>query len=397
MQENTTEKKDAERIDENPASGETSGVFKSLPEEFQDRLLDAGITTPTKVQEELIPKIISGSDTVFQSETGTGKTLAYLLPTFARMLPENENPQQVELLIVAPTFELASQIKQAAQTFGGYRTVLLIGGSPIKRQQEALKEKPRIAIGTAARMVELIRLKKLKTQGVRFVVFDEVDRLVKKELIDEIRTLDSLLPDGAQRIACTATVDEKTKKFFKKAETVILPQEDVISKNITHWAFYAESRDKIELLRKLLNALNYDKILVFTSRADQVENIHVKLKFKKINCSALHAKTDRGARKATIDRFRSGKEKLLVTSDLSARGLDIPGISHIIQMDLPDDDDFFVHRSGRTARAGKKGVNIVIGDEYEMRRFAQLEKKLGIKVFPKEIRNGKITAPSMEN
>ena len=371
------------------------GVFSQLSNEFQEKLASSQINKPTKVQENVIPEILKDQNVIFQSETGTGKTLAYLLPVFEKMKKIENTSKQILFLICTPTFELASQIKQNIQHFSNFKAALFIGGSPIKRQAESLKEKPEIVIGTPARLVELIRLKKLKTSGIRFTVFDEVDRLLKKELIDEIKELTSLLPENNQLIACSATIDDKTKRFFHGSKEIILPQENVISQNITHWAIYAENRNKIETLRKLLNALDFQKVLIFTSRADQVENIYTKLRYKKINCSALHAKTDKQMRKAVIDRFRSGKEKILITSDLSARGLDIQGISHIIQMDLPNDNDFFIHRSGRTARAGNKGINIVIGDEYEMRNFSLLEKKLKIKVYPKEIRDGKIIEPRL--
>ena len=379
----------------NETQPEVEGIFNCLSENFQQKLKNAGIFKPTKVRQKVIPALLENQNIIFQSATGTGKTLAYLLPVFEKMQKIDNPSKQVLFLICAPTFELASQIKQNIQHFSDFRTALFIGGSPIKRQVESLKEKPEIVIGTPARLVELIRLKKLKTQGIQFAVFDEVDRLIKKELVEEIKTLISLLPDNCGKIACSATIDDKTKKFFRGSEEILLPQENVISSNITHWAIYSEYRNKIDTLRKLLNALDYEKILIFTSRADQVENIYTKLKFKKVNCAALHAKTDRQLRKAVIDRFRSGKEKILITSDLSARGLDITGISHIIQMDLPDDNDFFIHRAGRTARAGNKGINIVIGDEYEMRNYAQLEKKLKIKVFPKELRDGKVTEPRL--
>ena len=248
-------------------------------------------------------------------------------------------------------------------------------------------------IGTPARLVELIRLKKLKLNDLKAIVFDETDRLVRKELFEESDALRLLVPKESQVIACTATLNRQTKIFFAGIENVVLPAEDVLRKRISHWAIYAESRDKIETLRKFIAASNYEKILIFTSRADQVENIYSKLRFKKIDCMALHAKADKQLRKAAIDKFRSGKCKILITSDLAARGLDIANISHVVQMDLPEDEDFFIHRSGRTARAGKSGINVVIGDEYEMRKYAALEKKLGIVVYPKEIYNGKIVAP----
>ena len=305
----------------------------------------------------------------------------------------NERP--VLVIIGAPTFELASQIKQTAMAVSNIKTALFIGGAPIKRQLETLKEKPQIVIGTPARLLELIRLKKLKTQHIFAIVFDEADRLVKKELYDESRSLVLSMPENVQKIACTATVDSSTKKFFSDCELLLLPAENVLTKNITHWAIYAENRDKIETLRKLIIAENPSKALVFTSRADQVENIYSKLKYKKIECTALHAKTDKQLRKAAIDRVKSGKIKILITSDLSARGLDIQNVTHIIQMDLPDDTDFFIHRAGRTARAGKKGINVLIGDEYEMRNYALLEKKLGITVYPKELRAGKVIVPEL--
>ena len=370
-----------------------ANIFSTLPETFFQKLESQNITNPTKVQEEVIPVIREGKNTVFQSETGTGKTLAYLLPIFEKLSSRNNTEKHVEVLICAPTFELASQIKQAAQTFSDFKTALLIGGSSIKRQVEVLKEKPEIVVGTPARIVELIRLKKLKTQGIKSIVFDEVDRLLKKEVFEETKELISLVPPKSQKIACTATVCEKTKNFFRNAKFVVLPDENVLSKNISHWAFYAESRNKIDVLIRLIRATEFEKILVFTSRLDQVEKIKERLMFKKIGCAALHAKTDKQLRKAAIDRFRSGKEKILITSDLSARGLDIQGITHIVQLDFPEDEDFFIHRAGRTARAGKKGVNIVIGDEFELNAFSRLEKKLKIVVYPKEIRDGKIVEP----
>lgn len=367
-------------------------IFNSLSENLQNSLSGLNINSPTPVQEEVIPRISAGENVLFQSETGTGKTFAYLLPLINKLDTLTDN-QRVRIIIVAPTFELASQINQACKSITTHKSTLLIGGAPLKRQIEVLKEKPEIIVGTAARLVELIRLKKLKTDGIFAIVFDETDRLVKKEALEDTSNLRDLMPAGTQIIACTATINKQTKIFFADAKNVVLPPEDVLKKRITHWAIYAETRDKIDTLRKLLIAEKPQKALIFTSRADQVENIYNKLTYKKIECSCIHAKTDKQKRKSTIDRFRSGKEKILITSDLSARGLDIPDITHIIQMDLPSDEDFFVHRSGRTARAGKTGINIVIGDEWEMRHYAQLEKKLGIVVYPKELRDGKVVTP----
>lgn len=371
-----------------------TNIFSLLSDEINQKLSSLNITTPTKVQTEIIPQILEGKNVIFQSETGTGKTFAYLLPLINK-LEEKEDTASPQIIIIAPTFELASQINSAVKSITAKKSSLLIGGAPIKRQIEVLKEKPQIITGTAARLVELIRLKKLKTNNIFSCVFDECDRLVKKESFEDTDTLRQLLPQNIQLIGCSATLNKPSKIFFAGINNVVLPPEDVLKKYISHWAIFAEQRDKIEFLRKFLLAEKPGKALIFTSRADQVENIYSKLKYKNIECMALHAKADKQERKSAIDKFKNGKLKILITSDLAARGLDIPNITHVIQMDLPSDDDFFIHRSGRTARAGKTGINVVIGDEYEMRHYANLEKKLGIIVYPKTIYNGKVSAPEI--
>ncbi|MBO5482602.1 MAG: DEAD/DEAH box helicase [Spirochaetaceae bacterium] len=368
--------------------------FLLLNNSIQEKLAALNITNPTAVQNEIIPQILEGKDILFQSETGTGKTFAYLLPLINK-IEENDDIQSPKIIVIAPTIELASQINSACKTVSSRKSALLVGGAPLKRQIEILKEKPQIIIGTAARLNELIRLKKLKVDKIVAIVFDETDRLVKKELYDDTAELKNLMPQNCQIIACSATLNNPTKKFFYGIDSVTLEPENILKDRITHWAIYAETRDKIDTLRKFLLAEKPTKALIFTSRADQVENIYNKLTYKKIECVCLHAKTDKQKRKSAIDRFKSGKEKILVTSDLAARGLDIQEVSHIIQMDLPNDEDFFVHRCGRTARAGKKGINVVIGDEYEMNHYAQLEKKLGLCVYPKEIYNGKVSEIKM--
>ena len=366
--------------------------FSKLLPQIVAKLNTNNITTPTKVQEKIIPLILERKSVLFQSETGTGKTYAYLLP-LVNMLEQDDDKLKTRIIICAPTFELASQINSAAKKITERKTALFIGGAPIKRQIETLKEKPQIIVGTAARLVELIRLKKIKTNDLYALIFDECDRLVKKESFEDTDNLRNCVAVNCQIIACSATINKSAKIFFAGTENIVMPDENILTKNITHWAIYAENREKIEFLRKFIIAENPGKALIFTSRADQVENIYEKLKYKHVDCMAIHAKADKQMRKAAIDKFRSGKCKILVTSDLGARGLDIPDITHIIQLDLPDDQDFFIHRSGRTARAGKKGINVVIGDEFEMRKYAALEKKLGIIVYPKQIRNGKVTDP----
>lgn len=429
-----------------------------IGEEIIQRLSAAGITSPTAVQQKIMPLVAEGKNLMFQSETGTGKTFAYLLPILQRLCgnPESSNP--VRVLVASPTYELASQIKAQVRLVSDVKCALCIGGAPISRQVELLKEKPQIVIGGPARLLELIHLKKLKADAVETLVLDEADRLLSPELRNDTEGLLERLPRRVQLIGNSATVSDYTRKVLQNArdaidraseekapaesgkasgskdsagkistdmaangnkdagakdsgntpadqnpadqkqaasaiEFVTLPTEDVLRKRITHVAIFAERRDKIDTLRSFINAVKPKKLLVFTAKSDQIENIASKLRYRKLECEALSAKIGKQERKSAIDRFRSGKVSILVTTDLASRGLDIPDVTHVVQLDLPQTADFFIHRAGRTARAGKTGMNCVIGDAYEMQDFAKLEKKLGLKVYPKILYKGKLTSP----
>lgn len=379
-----------------------------VDESIVSKLEEIGITEPTEVQKKIIPLISEGKNIMFQSETGTGKTFAYLLPLLSR-LNSTEN-RMARLMIASPTYELASQIKVQVQKISGIKCALLIGGAPISRQIELLKEKPEIVIGGPARLLELIHLKKLNADGIETLVLDEADRLLSPELRDSTKGLMERLPKSVQLIGNSATVSKYTREILQKARNgilndekenailfVALPMENVLRKQISHWAIFSERRDKIDTLRSFINAEKPKKLLVFTSKSDQIENIASKLRFKKIDCETLCGKTNKVDRKSAIDRFRSGKTKILITTDLASRGLDIEGITHVVQMDLPEKEDFFIHRAGRTARAGATGINCVIGDTWEMENYARLEKKLKITVFPKMLYKGNVVDPNSFN
>ena len=217
--------------------------FLLLNNSIQEKLAALNITNPTAVQNEIIPQILDGKDILFQSETGTGKTFAYLLPLINK-IEENDDIQSAKVIVIAPTIELASQINSACKTVSSRKSALLVGGAPLKRQIEILKEIPLIIIGTAARLNELIRLKKLKVDKIIALVFDETDRLVKKELYDDTAELKNLMPKNCQIIACSATINNPTKKFFYGINSVTLEPENILKDRITHWAIYSETRDK---------------------------------------------------------------------------------------------------------------------------------------------------------
>lgn len=379
-----------------------------VTEQIVSRLEQSGITEPTEVQKKAIPLIAEGKNIMFQSETGTGKTFAYLLPLLSRLETSGNPSKAVKIIIATPTYELASQIKSQVQKASGIKCALLIGGAPISRQSELLKEKPEIVIGSPARLLELIHLKKLKAGGIEAFVLDETDRLLSKELRDSTESLMERLPKSVQLIGNSATVSEYTRNMLQKARDglngktaeggpiilVTLPPQDILRKRISHWAIFAERRDKIDTLRSFIHAEQPGKLLVFSGSTEQVENIAEKLRYKKIECEILSKKAGRQERKAAMDRFRGGKVKILITTDLASRGLDFSGITHVVQMDLPEETDFFIHRAGRTGRAGQSGINCVIGDEFELKKYAQLEKKLKITVHPKILYKGKAVSPA---
>lgn len=379
-----------------------------IEEGLATKLAALEITEPTPVQKKVIPEILAGKNVIFQSATGSGKTFAFFLPILQKIQAQENPTKAVQLVVASPTFELASQLKQAAASVTDLKCGLFIGGVPLKRQIDALKEKPSIVIGTVSRLLELCRLKKLKIDKAAALVLDEADRLASKEIAEETSEFIGLFGPQTQIVACSATITKKTQNFLENSkaskdqdagaalgfETILLPLEDVLREKIEHWAFFAERRDKIDFVRSFLRAFEPKKALVFTSRADQVENICQKLKFKKIDCAALTTKIKNQERQSILAHFKNGKCPILITSDLSSRGLDIPDIDCVIQCDLPPDEDFFVHRAGRTARAGKKGVNVVIGDEWELRKLSALEKKLKIVVHPKMLFKGKVCAPT---
>jgi superfamily II DNA/RNA helicase len=404
-----------------------------VPPVFIERLRSRAINAPTAIQRLVIPPLSAGKSVIFRSETGTGKTFAYLLPALRPLLPGIDEAsggggdkaaglqyRGPELLICAPTFELCSQIKGEIDFLlapgkdgpregraGAISTALLIGSVGLARQIDALKKKPLAVVGNPGRLLALAKMGKLRFQGLRFLVLDEADRMTAEESLEETRELLRLIArdvrDGSLAAACSATVSLKTGEMlsplFEGAEFIESGEQEILRERIEHWAIFSEGRRKVQTLRSLLAAVKAKKAgfkaLVFTGRNDEAGKIVSQLQYHRIPAAGLFGKMDKRDRKTAADAFRAGKIAVLVSSDLAARGLDIPGVSHVIALDVPADREIYIHRAGRTGRAGRRGIMVSIGDEAEMRRLALLEKKLGIIVRPRELYQGKVceTAP----
>jgi superfamily II DNA/RNA helicase len=387
---------------------------------FTGRLAERGITAPTEIQRMTIPRILSGASVLFNSATGTGKTFAYLIPLFQNLFLGGNSPERTDLpgpgnpggwprlLICAPTYELCSQIKGEADFLlrdlpgdgtGNPRVSLVIGAAAMSRQIEAIKkDKPQVVIGNPGRLLQLARMGKLRLKAVEALVLDEGDRLTADELFAETGELVSMVNSGRQTIACSATLPPRSRERLlpmMNDDPCILASEnsEVLRGAIEHWALFSEEREKITVLRSFLAAVASAKVLVFTARPWQVGNIMSQLQYRHLAAGALHGDMDKKLRKQALEDFRRDRTRILVTSDLAARGLDISGVTHIVALDVPETGDAYIHRSGRTARAGKRGVMVTIGNEAELRRLAKLEKKLGIVIYPKVLYRGKIMAP----
>ncbi|MDR2630618.1 MAG: DEAD/DEAH box helicase [Spirochaetaceae bacterium] len=371
---------------------------------FIEKLTGRNIREPTPIQKLVIPSLLAGNNVLFCSATGTGKTFAYLLPLFQTLFDSVPVERGPELLVLAPTLELCSQIKKEADFLleGGERRLkvnLVIGSANLDRQIDALKrEKPRVIVGNPGRLLILVRMKKLRLGNLSALVLDEGDRLFAEELAGDTRELLAFINRDRQTTACSATLSSKSRDLlspFMGEGPVFLETggEEILRNRIEHWAFFCEERRKIQHLRSLLAAVKPKKVLVFSGRSGQLGNIVSQLQYHHLSVAGLYGDMDKKNRKEAIDGFRSGKIPILISSDLAARGLDIPDITHVIALDVPVEAGPYIHRAGRTGRAGKRGIMITIGDADEMRRLARLEKKLGITMYPKILYHGQVCSP----
>jgi superfamily II DNA/RNA helicase len=267
------------------------------------------------------------------------------------------------------------------------------------RQIDKLKsDKPALVVGSPGRILQLERMGKLRLRALKALVLDEADRLVADETLDTTRQLCAVLPADRQTIVCSATLPGKARERlaeFMKADSRRENVEDsaILRTMIEHWAFFCEGRKKITLLRSFLAAAKGGKTLVFTDRGGQVGNILGQLRHHGVPATGIYGDMGKVERKKAIDDFRAGRATVMVTSDLSARGLDVPEVTHVVALDVPATAEAYAHRAGRTGRAGRRGIMATFGDELELPRLAALEKKLGITVYPKDLYGGRIVSP----
>jgi ATP-dependent RNA helicase DeaD len=353
------------------------------------------ITDPTPIQIAALPVLSSGKDAYLHAETGTGKTLAYLLPLFTHL---NVELAATQIVIVAPTHELAIQIQRqccdlAQNAAWPVRALLLIGGTSTERQIDKLKKKPHVIVGSPGRIGELITKGKLKTKDIRSIVIDEADRLLNEESLTAVRAIIQAAPRTRQLVFASATTESQSTAVVELLSPDVIMLHAgaaAVNENIEHLYLVCEERDKPDELRKLLHALEPERAIVFVHRNDVSDKIAGKLAHHHVPAADLNAANDKHLRKQAMDGLRSGEITVLIASDIAARGLDIKGVTHIFNFDAPTLSKAYLHRAGRTGRAGAKGVAISLVTEIEARVIRRYQEELGIVIQRIRMREGRV-------
>lgn len=368
----------------------------SIPATLVEKLQQQQITEPTEVQLEAIPAILAGKDVIVHSQTGTGKTLAYLLPILTRMDPAIKGLQTV---IVAPTRELGMQIFREINllTDGGpFFAQQLIGGANVRHQIDRLKKKPPIVVGTPGRIAELITAGKLSTHTVKTLVVDEIDHVIEPAFKNELIRILKAISRDRQTIFASATIPaavvEVSQRWMKEPVHVQVTATLKLPETLTHSYVLAEPRDKPDTLRRLLHAQAPKAAIAFVNEGQHVEDLVSKLSFKGLAVAALHGQARKEERSILLKGFREGKFQLLLATELAARGLDIKGLTHVYNLDLPTDAEHYIHRAGRTGRAGEAGTVVSIVAPAERFVIEKFAKALDIEINEIELSHGKAMA-----
>lgn len=366
-----------------------------IAEAYCSVLEKQNIIEPTQVQLQAIPEALEGKDIYIKSPTGSGKTLAYLLPLLAKL--DSANPS-VQAVVIAPTQELAMQIFRVAgdlcqESGNGIKLSAVIGGANLTRQLDKLKSKPQLIVGSVGRILEIVSKGKLKLNNVKTVVLDEADRLLDEQHSVDTKKFLSLLHQECQYMLCSATLSEKILSKLNKERKfteVSLEENFKARRNMEHWYFICDFRDKIDIVRKLVHALNISRALVFVNQGSTVEDLTEKLKYHKLKADSLSAANNKMLRKNALEEFIKGYTSLLLATDVAARGLDIADVEYVINFAMPENGKVYLHRAGRTARAGKHGVVITLVDEKEIKKMIDIDKQLELNLVAKKLNHGKV-------
>jgi len=340
--------------------------FKSLNiiKPIIDALDKEGYKNPTPIQERTIPLLLENKDVIGIAQTGTGKTAAFAIPILQKLNSKSESRKSLpRALVLAPTRELAAQISDSFKTYGKYlklKHTAVFGGVGIEPQIKAIRKGVDIIIATPGRLLDLMNQRKVNLTGIKFLVLDEADRMLDMGFLKDVNKIISALPKEKQSLFFSATMSkdiaELTRKFLRNPERVDISPESATVEKIEQKVFFINREDKNELLLDLIKQEKINCALVFVNAKHKANKIATILNDNGISANAIHGNKSQAQRIVALNEFKSGKIQVLVATDIAARGIDVNNISHVINYDLPNEPENYVHRIGRTARAGNDGI-----------------------------------------
>ncbi|MEU8299505.1 DEAD/DEAH box helicase [Micromonospora sp. NPDC048909] len=357
-------------------------------QETVDALAAAGITRAFAIQEYALPIAMRGVDLIGQAPTGTGKTLGFGVPLLERVFAPSEGSDGVpQALVVVPTRELGLQVAKdlaAAGRTRGVRVLPIYGGVAYEPQIEALRKGVEILVGTPGRLMDLQKQKHLRLDRVRALVLDEADRMLDLGFLDDVEKILAMLPEDRQTMLFSATMPDPivtlSRRFLRRPVTIHAGHtaETGPSPQTEQLAYRTHSMNKVEIVARILQAEGRGLTIIFTRTKRAADRVAEDLDFRGFAVAAVHGDLGQGARERALRAFRAGKIDTLVATDVAARGIDVSGVTHVINYDCPEDQDTYTHRIGRTGRAGASGVAVTFVDWDDMPRWRIIDKTLGL-------------------
>jgi ATP-dependent RNA helicase DeaD len=365
-----------------------------LDKNIQKAIADLGFEEPTPIQSESIPFLLSEeNDLIALAQTGTGKTAAFGLPIIQQIEIKNK---QTQAIILCPTRELCLQITKDMETYSKYTKGLKItavyGGTNIQTQIRALNSGSQIVVGTPGRVIDLIKRKKLKLANIEYVVLDEADEMLNMGFKEDLDTILAETPEEKRTLLFSATMPKEvmriTKNYMFSPKTIEVAGRNEGAKNVEHHYYMVNARDRYKALRRICDVNPEIYGIVFCRTRRETKDVADKLMQDGYNADALHGDLSQSQRDHVMGRFRKRNLQMLVATDVAARGIDIDDLTHIINYNLPDDLEVYVHRSGRTGRAGKNGISIIISHSRERRKLQAISKMLKKELILKQVPDG---------
>ena len=362
-------------------------------------LAEEKYVSPTPIQAQTIPLVCQGRDVIGIAQTGTGKTAAFALPILNHLFNKRQRPAQkaCRVLVLSPTRELSGQIADSFRAYGRHirplEIALSIGGVPINRQVRALARGAEVLVATPGRLLDLVHQRALRLDQIEVLVLDEADRMLDMGFIHDIRKIVAMLPTTRQTLFFSATMPQQivqlAAQMLREPARVAVTPQATTAERIAQRVILTEKAAKPALLAEVLRDERIDRVLVFTRTKHGADKVVRALNKNRIAAEAIHGNKSQSQRERVLSAFRSGKLRTLIATDIAARGIDVDGVSHVINYDLPNIPESYVHRIGRTARAGAEGVAISFCDHEERAYLRDIERLIRMTIPATDRRTGK--------